>query len=113
MKRITSLIILILLPYLISAQVQTYVQKGIVRSQSFASKKGTGIVGAVIVRSGNNASSAISVDTPQDGYFELPMKIWITQRLIISVRLRDPRGLITNCCIPNIMINWNLRPMLL
>lgn len=92
MKRITSLIILILLPYLISAQVQTYVQKGIVRSQSFASKKGTGIVGAVIVRSGNNASSAISVDTPQDGYFELPMKNMDNSKTYYISSVKGPKG---------------------
>lgn len=70
MKRIISVLISIFIPCVIIAQVQAYEQKGIVRSQSFVSKKGKGIIGAII-SSGNR--SAISQNTPQDGFFKLPI----------------------------------------
>lgn len=92
MNRFISLLVSIFIPCVIIAQVQTYVQKGIVRSQSFASKKGTGIVGAIIVRSGNNTSPVISIDTPQDGYFELPMNNMGKSKVYYISSVKGPKG---------------------
>ena len=92
MKRITLIIIFSLLPCVLLAQVQTDIQKGIVRSQSFASKKGTGIVGATIVQSETNANSAISKDTPQDGYFELPLKNIDNSKIYYISSVKGPKG---------------------
>ena len=91
MKRIIALLILVLTPYVIIGQVQTYVQKGIVRSQSFASKKGTGIVGAIIVRSGNNEASVTSLKTPEKGYFALPLENGKSKVYYIS-SVKGPKG---------------------
>lgn len=92
MKRFISLVISMLIPCVIIAQVQVDVQKGIVRSQSFASKKGTGIVGAIILRSGNNASSVISTDTPQKGYFALPMDNIGESKVYYISSVKGPKG---------------------
>lgn len=91
MKRITLLIIFILLPCVIIAQVQNDVQKGIVRSQSFARKKGAGIVGATIVRN-NSSRTIMSLATPQDGYFELPMDNMGELKTYYISSVKGPKG---------------------
>lgn len=67
------LIILSLLPYLVAAQVNTKIQKGYVRMQSFVNKIGERVVGARIYQSENEENPVYSVSTPEEGYFELSL----------------------------------------
>ena len=85
-------IILVFIPLVVNAQVQTLVQKGIVRSQSFASQSGKGIVGAIIARSGNDVNPAISQDTPEDGYFELSMDKLGGRKVYYIESVEGPKG---------------------
>lgn len=91
MRRILTLLICVFIPFLVIAQVQTYIQKGIVRSQSFVNKNGKRIVGAIIMRSGNNVDPVISVEFPEKGYFELPMERSNSKVYYIS-SVKGPKG---------------------
>lgn len=92
MKRMTFFILCILLSFSVLAQEQK--QKGIVRTQSFVSKPGTRVVGAVISRSDENVNPAISVKTPEEGYFELSMENLDNAQGIYSIKsVTPPKGM--------------------
>ncbi len=92
MKRIIAILIYLLIPYAIYAQVEYHIQKGIVRSQSFADKNGTRIIDARIYRSGNNVNPAISLEIPEKGYFELPMGELKASDLYYIRSVESPKG---------------------
>lgn len=73
MRKYIAILISVFIPCVINAQVQNYVQKGIVRSQSFANQNGHGIVGARIVRLEDGVNAGYSLKEPEMGYFELSM----------------------------------------
>lgn len=78
----------------LSYPVFSQVQKGIVRTQSFANKPGTRVVGAVIVRSDGNVNPAVSVKTPEEGYFELSMENLDNAHGIYSIMsVTTPKGI--------------------
>ena len=80
------------IPFLVGAQIQNKTQKGIVRTQSFVNKKSSPIVGAVIMRSGENVNPVISVDTPEEGYFELSMDNLDGSNVYYIKSVRAPKG---------------------
>ena len=71
MKRTIVVFLLVFIPFLVGAQIQNQIQKGIVRTQSFVNKKSSPIVGARITISGDNVNPVLSEETPEKGYFEL------------------------------------------
>jgi len=92
MKRIFVLLIFIIIPCITFAQIQTYLQKGIVRSQSFPGKDGTGIVDAEIIRTGDNVDPVYSLETPEKGYFALPMDNSGDSKVYYISSVKGPKG---------------------
>ena len=76
MKRTIVVFLLVFIPFLVGAQIQNQIQKGIVRTQSFVNKKSSPIVGARITISGDNVNPVLSEETPEKGYFELLAENW-------------------------------------
>lgn len=92
MKRYFVFLISVFIPCVIIAQIQTYVQTGIVRSQSFPGKVGTRIIGAEITRVGNNVNKVTSLETPEEGYFELPLDNMNKSKVFYISFVKGPKG---------------------
>ncbi len=90
MKRLL-LIALFLIPGLAAAQVNTKIQKGYVRMQSFVNKAGKRVVGARIQQLGNE-DHVYSLSTPEEGYFELSLKNTDASDVYHISSVKGPKG---------------------
>ena len=91
MKRLI-IMTLALIPCLLQSQVTTKLQKGYVRTQSFVSKTGERVVGAIIYQKEDKENSVYSLSTPEEGYFELPLRNTDASGVYHIGSVKGPKG---------------------
>ena len=92
MKRPIFLLLLSLFPCALVAQIETRIQKGVVRSQTFANKPGGRIVGAIITRQGDENKRVLSLSKPEKGYFELSLGEMGNSKVYYISSVEGPKG---------------------